>query len=123
MILLANYPAKYLIWRHLSYNTLLFFVYVICMLKHPCNQIAEHVCTEGKDHQSDYGKIGISNIYWYIFPWKCAWKVCFPILSAQGEIPASGSMHPSRRLPPREKIKSNRGDPALHLHQARGHLN
>ena len=25
--------------------------------------------------------------------------------------------------PPREKTKSNRGDPALHLHQARGHLN
>ena len=24
---------------------------------------------------------------------------------------------------PREKTKSNRGDPALHLHQARGHLN
>ena len=26
-------------------------------------------------------------------------------------------------VPPREKTKSNRGDPALHLHQARGHLN
>ena len=25
--------------------------------------------------------------------------------------------------PPRKKTKSNRGDPALHLHQARGHLN
>ena len=42
---------------------------------------------------------------------------------AQGEIPGSGSMHPSCWLPPREKTKSNRGDPAHHLHQARGHLN
>ena len=33
--------------------------------------------------------------YWYIFPSKCAWKACFPILLAQGEIPASGSIHPS----------------------------
>ena len=32
---------------------------------------------------------------------------------------SSGSMQP----PPREKTNSNRGDPALHLHQARGHLN
>ena len=31
-------------------------------------------------------------------------------------IPHAGS-------PPRKKTKSNRGDPALHLHQARGHLN
>ena len=61
--------------------------------------------------------------HWYIFPSKCAWKACFPILLAQGEIPASGSMQPSRWLPPREKTKSNRGDPALHLPQARGHLN
>ena len=66
----------------------------------------------------------ISCSYWYLFPSKGAWKACFSILLAQGEIPASGSMHPSRWLsdPPREKTKSNRGDPALHLHQARGHL-
>ena len=56
------------------------------------------------------------------FPSKCAWKARFPILLAQGEIPASGSMHPSRWFPPREKTKSNRGDSALHLHQERGHL-
>ena len=88
--------------------------------------------------------------YWYIFPSKCAWKACFPIMLAQIEIPASGSMHPSPPHhhhhhhhhththththpthppppppppPPREKTKSNRGDPALHLHQAKGHLN
>ena len=36
--------------------------------------------------------------YWYIFPSKCLEGV-FPILLAQGEIPASGSMHPSRWLP------------------------
>ena len=30
------------------------------------------------------------------FPSKCAWKACFPILLAPGEISASGSMHPSR---------------------------
>ena len=47
----------------------------------------------------------------------------FPNLSAQGEIPASGSMHPHTGSPLREKTKSNRGDPALHLYQARGHLN
>ena len=57
------------------------------------------------------------------FPSKCAWKACFPILFAPGEISAFGSMHPSRCHPPREKTKSNRGDPAPHLHQARGHLN
>ena len=32
------------------------------------------------------------------FPSRCAWKACFPILLAQVEIPASGSMHPSRCL-------------------------
>ena len=57
------------------------------------------------------------------FPSKCAWKACFPILLAPGEISASGSMHPWRCHPPREKTKSNRGDPAPHLYQARGHLN
>ena len=48
--------------------------------------------------------------YWYILPSKCAWKACFSILLAQGEIP-SGSMHPSHWLPDptREKTKSNRG--------------
>ena len=30
---------------------------------------------------------------------------------------------PFTLAPPREKTKSNRGDPALHLHHARGHLN
>ena len=30
---------------------------------------------------------------------------------------------PLTLAPPLEKTKSNRGDPALHLHQARGHLN
>ena len=33
------------------------------------------------------------------FPSKCAWKACFPILLAQGEIPASGSKHSSGWLP------------------------
>ena len=36
--------------------------YVIGMLKHPCDQSAEHDCTEWTDHQNDYGKIGISNM-------------------------------------------------------------
>ena len=31
------------------------------------------------------------------FPSKCVWKACFPILLAQGEIPASGSMLPPSR--------------------------
>ena len=51
-------------------------------------------------------------------PLKCAWQACFPILLALGEIPASGSMYPSRFLPlSREnKIEGVNG-------QARGHLN
>ena len=49
--------------------------------------------------------------HWYIFPSKCAWKACFPILLTQGEIPASGSMHPSRWLPPHEKTKFEQGWP------------
>ena len=48
----------------------------------------------------------------------------FPILLAQGKIPASGPMSPSRWLP-LTKTKKNRtgGDPALHVNQARAHLN
>ena len=62
--------------------------------------------------------------HWYIFPSKCVWKACFPILLAQGEISAPGSMPPSRWLiPSRKKQNRTGGDPALHLNQARGHLN
>ena len=39
----------------------------------------------------------------------CAWEECFPILSAQGEIPASGSTHPSRWLPPSRENKIEQG--------------
>ena len=46
------------------------------------------------------------------------WKACFPILLAQGSIPPFPPSPPSRK-----KTKSNSGDPALHLTQARGHLN
>ena len=42
------------------------------------------------------------------FPSKCVWKACFPILLAEGEIPASGSMLPSRWLPPSRKKQTNR---------------
>ena len=46
------------------------------------------------------------------------------VLLAQGEIPVSGSVHPSRWLPPSREIKNRTGgDPALHLSQVRGHLN
>ena len=51
-------------------------------------------------------------------------EVCLEgILLAQGEIPASESMPPSRWVPPSRKNKIEQGDPALHLNQARGHLN
>ena len=64
--------------------------------------------------------------HWYIFPSKFVWKTCFPILLAQGEIPASGSL-PTSPPPLTKKTKSNRtgggGGAALHLNQARGHLN
>ena len=47
----------------------------------------------------------------------------FPIVLAPGEIPASGSMHPSRWLPPsRNTINRTGGDQALHFNKARGHL-
>ena len=32
------------------------------------------------------------NSRWYIFPSKCVWKACFPILLTQGKIPAPGSI-------------------------------
>ena len=60
---------------------------------------------------------------------RSVWKACFPILLAHGEIPASGSMPPSRcPLPPHEKYKIEQGGgggggAALHLNQARGNLN
>ena len=57
-----------------------------------------------------------------IFPSKCAWKACFPILLAQGEIPVSRSMHPLRWLPLSRQKHQTRGEPALHLNQARGYL-
>ena len=59
-------------------------------------------------------------------PWKCAWKACFPILLAQGEIPASGSMHPSLWLPPppppppREKKQNRTGVTRLSTCNKRG---
>ena len=30
------------------------------------------------------------HFHWYIFPSKCVWKACFPIMLAHGDIPASG---------------------------------
>ena len=58
--------------------------------------------------------------HWYIFPSKCVWKACFPILLAHGEIPASGSMPPSRWLPPHEKNKIEQGGPSSPLEPSEG---
>ena len=44
----------------------------------------------------------------------------FPHYAAQGEIPASGSMHPSRLLPPSRENKIRTGVTRLYLIQTRG---
>ena len=58
--------------------------------------------------------------HWYIFPSKYVWKAWSPILLAQGKIPASGSMPPSRWLPLTKKAKSNRGWPSSPLEPSEG---
>ena len=46
---------------------------------------------------------------WYIIPSKFACKECFSIMLPQGEIPASGSMHPSRWLSPLTRKQNRTG--------------
>ena len=66
--------------------------------------------------------------HWYSFPSKCVWKACFPILLAQGEIPASEYMYPLRcpppppppPPPPHKKKKSKRGWPGSPLQPSEG---
>ena len=54
------------------------------------------------------------------FPSNFAWKACFPILLAQDEIPSSGSMHPSRWLPPRARKQNWTGMTRLSTWTKRG---
>ena len=54
----------------------------------------------------------LAYMFWLVhFPSRCAWKACFPILLAQGEIPAPEFMHPSRCTPPPEENKIEQGWP------------
>ena len=62
----------------------------------------------------------IKILTWYIFLSKCAWKACFPILLAQGKVPASGSMHPSRWIPPSRENKIKQGWPGSPLAPSEG---
>ena len=49
-------------------------------------------------YPTDYWHLAFMFSLVYFFPSKRAWKAYFPIMLAQDEIPASGSVHPSRWL-------------------------